>query len=97
MQTGKRYSKKDEVMTYRISVVTPQPNGSYSLTLESATGLQPYVLSSDVAKAAQALPEVGDYLVFPDHLRSYAHYLVEAAVFDRNYEAIPEPPKGERP
>ncbi len=93
MQAGKRYSKKDEVMAYRLSAVTPQPNGSYSLTLESATGLQLFTLSSEVAKAAQAPPEVGDYLVSPDHFRSGARYLVEAAVFDRNYEAIPEPPK----
>jgi len=97
MQMGKMFKKLDSVMAYRISAVAPQPNGSYSLTLESATGLQPYTLSSDVAKAAQAPPEMGDYLVFPDHVRAYAHYLVEAAVFDRNYEAVPEPPKGEQP
>src|SRR5258707_10484771 len=95
-QMRKMFKKLDSVMAYRISAVTPQPNGSYSLTLESATGLQPYTLSSDVAKAAQAPPEVGDYLVFPDHLRSSAHYVAERVVFDKNYEAIPEPPKGEQ-
>ncbi len=93
MQAGKMFKKLDPVMAYRIAVVAAQPNGSYSLTLESATGLQLFTLSSEVAKAAQAPPEVGDYLVSPDHFRSGARYLVEAVVFDRNYEAVPEPPK----
>ncbi len=94
MQIGKRYSKRpDEVMAYRITAVTPQPNGSYSLVLESLTGLQPYDLAPGEVSAA-APPEVGDYLVFPDHLRSSSHSVVARAIFERSYQEIPEPAKG---
>jgi hypothetical protein len=94
MQTGKRYKKLDEVMAYRIAAAAPQANGSYSATLEALTGAQLFTISSDVVKAGQAPPEAGDFLVFPDHVRGYAHYLVERAVFEQNYQEIPEPTKG---
>lgn len=95
MQTGKRYSKLDEVMAYRIAIATLQPNGSYSVMLESSTGQQPYTISADTVKAGhQPTVEAGDFLVFPLHGRGYASYLEERAVFEQNYREVPEPTKG---